>query len=166
MCCNSKFFHSDPTDNCATTIQVAQAHDFAGRKCCMCVEFAVFKTSLCCFAKGSRTHTRQPQPHARQQQIDKIFVEFILCASSKPRHKALLSCGAAAGDTCGKDRTGPISCGVQSVAANHSSDNNLRGLLTKWRTARSSPNKKWRDDLTRIKGEKSCRLSTSMHGSM
>ena len=63
--------------------------------------------------KGRRTHTRQPQPHAMQQQIDTNFVEFTPCASSKPRHKALLGCGAAAGDTCGKDRTGPILCSVQ-----------------------------------------------------
>ena len=37
------------------------------------------------------THTRQPQLQATQQQIDTYFVELIPCASSKPRHKALLA---------------------------------------------------------------------------
>ena len=31
---------------------------------------------------------------------------FSPCASSKPRHKAVLGCGAVAGDECGKKRTG------------------------------------------------------------
>ena len=40
------------------------------------------------------------------------FVEFALCASPKPHHKAIVDCGAAAGNTCGKHRTGPISSGM------------------------------------------------------
>ena len=64
-------------------------------------------------AKGCRRHVRQPQPHAMQPQNDTNCVEFTLGANSKPRHKALLGCGAAVGDACGKDRTGPILCGVR-----------------------------------------------------
>ena len=51
------------------------------------------------------------------------------------------------------ERTGPVLCCAEcgSVAANHSSDVSRRGLLTKWRTARSSSIKKRRDELTCIK---------------
>ena len=91
------------------------------------------------FYKGSRTHTLQPQSHATQQQIDKMFVECTPCASSGPRHKALLGCGAGAGDASGKDRPVQFCAACGCVVANHSLDNSRRGLLTKWRIARSSP---------------------------
>ena len=54
-----------------------------------------------------------------------------------------------------------LDCG--SVAANHSSDNSGRGLLTKWQTTRSSLIPKWRDKLTCIKSEKSSRIYTPPH---
>ena len=66
------------------------------------------------------------------------------------------------------ERMGPVlfcaACGC--VAANHSSDISRRGLLTKWREARSSLIKKWRDELTCIKSQKSSRICTSMHNSI
>ena len=109
---------------------------------------------------GRSKHTQQSQPHAMQQQIDTDFVEFFPCASSKPRHKALLGCGAAADDACGKDRTGPVLC--DCVAACHSSDNSLHRLLTKWRTVRSFFIKNWQDKLTCINSEKASRINISM----
>ena len=43
----------------------------------------------------------------------RFFVEFTPCMSSKLCPKVLLGCGAATSDVCGKDRTGPILCGVR-----------------------------------------------------
>ena len=66
------------------------------------------------------------------------------------------------------ERIGPVpfcaACGC--AAANHSSDNSRRGLLTKWKTGRSSPIQQWRDELTCIKSEKSSRIYASMNKSM
>ena len=45
--------------------------------------------------------------------MDKISEELSPCAGSKLRHKEVLSCGAAAGDVRGEDRTDFISCGVR-----------------------------------------------------
>ena len=58
-----------------------------------------------------QTYTTAKQ-HSMKQQIDTNFVEFTLCASSKPGPKALLGCGAAAVDVCGKDRTSPVLCSM------------------------------------------------------
>ena len=63
------------------------------------------------------------------------------------------------------ERIGPVpfcaACGC--AAANHSSDNSRRRLLTKWKTARRSPIQQWRDELTCIKSEKSSRIYASVH---
>ena len=69
------------------------------------------------------------------------------CASSKPHHKALLGCGVAKADRCGKSRPSPI-------AANCSSDNSRHGLLTKWWIMHSSQIHEWQDKLTCIKSQK------------
>ena len=65
------------------------------------------------------------------------------------------------------ERIGPVlfraACGC--VAANHSSDNSRRRLLTKWRTARNSLIRKWRDGLICIKSEKSSGLYASLYKS-
>ena len=77
------------------------------------------------------------------------------CAGSKPRQKAVLGCEAAAGDACGEDRTGPILCGGRLCCSQ-----SQRGLLTKWRTSRSSSIQTWRHELTCIRSQKSSRIYT------
>ena len=72
------------------------------------------KAGTACWKGPPQTYaTATDACEAAQQQIDTTFVEFTPCASSKPRQKALLGRGAAAGDACGKDRTGPILFGVR-----------------------------------------------------
>ena len=93
--------------------------------------------------KGRLKHTRQPQPHATQQQINTDFVEFPpereLKSQSTKRYLAVKR-----PQVTGVERTGPVlfcaACGC--VTANHSSDNSQRGLLTELWTARSSRIKK------------------------
>ena len=66
------------------------------------------------------------------------------------------------------ERTGPVLfCAAGGcVTAHHSSDISRRGLLTKWRTARSSSIQKWRHKLTCIKSQKSSGIYTSMLNSL
>ena len=84
------------------------------------------------------------------------------CASSKPCHKELLVLERP--QVTRVERIGPVlfraACGF--VAANHSSDFSRRGLLTIWRTSRSSPIQNWRDEVTCIKSEKSSRIYTPL----
>ena len=54
-------------------------------------------------------------------------------------------------------------CGT--VAANHSLDNSRLGLMTKWQTLQNSMIQNWRDRLTCITSEKSCRIYTFIYES-
>ena len=94
------------------------------------------------------------------------FVEFSMCARSKPHHKARLGCGAATGDVCGTGRTSPVLCSVWLCCSPSQLRQQRSRLLTKWWTAQSSLIEKWRDKLACIKSEKSSRIYTSMYQSV
>ena len=64
-------------------------------------------------------------------------------------------------------RIGPVLlCATRGfVAANHSLDNSRLGLMTKWQTLQNSMIQNWRDRLTCITSEKSCRIYTFIYES-
>ena len=87
--------------------------------------------------------------------------------SSKPGRAVLLDCGAAMGNTCGMDRTGPMLCGVQCCEASHSTDNSQCRLLKMADHLELSDSKMARqiDFLTCLRTEKSSRKYTSFYKS-
>ena len=107
--------------------------------------------------RGRRRHT---------QNLTRIFLNLLRVRAQS--HATERSLAVERPQATRVERIRPVlfceACGC--VAANHSSDISKRGLRTKWRTSRSSSIKKWRDELTCIKSQKSSRICTSMHNSI